>query len=115
MGARDGILLPAVRVLQTEFKNRNALILQGKQKGDIFGITMGTGKGTLMLDLEDTRFAEPAFFFVQRPEVFADFCRRCEVEDLSVMEYIARYRRAQFEEWTRAEYPQLLPPNALRE
>ena len=60
-----------------------------------------------MVDLENTLLAEPAFFFVQDPDVFADFCRRSETEDLSVMEYIALYKRAEFEEWLRLKHPQL--------
>lgn len=63
---------------------------------------------TVDIDLTDDRFAEAAFYFVQDPYEYTTFCNICFEYDLSIMEYIERYRRAAFIHWLQLNYPQLL-------
>lgn len=64
--------------------------------------------GKFDIDLSDERFAEAAFYFVQDPYEQDAFVNICFDYDLSIMEYIEKYRRAAFLHWLQLNYPQLL-------
>lgn len=50
-------------------------------------------------DLENWELAEDIYNFVGLPDVFDDFCRRCATEDLSLAEYVSRYKFEDFRKW----------------
>ena len=43
-------------------------------------------------------FAEPLYHFIEE-RCFDDFCKKCQEEDLSIAEYVKRYKMQSFREY----------------
>lgn len=56
------------------------------------------------LDVSDPYFAEAIFHFVSDLEVFEDFCLKSIEEDLSIAEYVQKYRKSDFSVWFEKHY-----------
>lgn len=52
-----------------------------------------------MIDLTDWKYAEAIYCFIQLPYIRDDFSERAELENLSMAEYVQRYKLEEFAEF----------------
>lgn len=52
----------------------------------------------------DCEVAEAIFFFCQQDEIWDDLCDKVIAEDLSMLEYVYKYRFVEFGQWCQECY-----------
>lgn len=52
----------------------------------------------------DFEVAEAIYNFVGLPDIFKDFCRKCQDNDLSLAEYVYLFRRNEFTAYCEKKY-----------
>ena len=52
------------------------------------------------MDIYSDEASETLWWYVNQIEIFEDFCVKNQLEDLSILEYVVRYRLDDFKAWS---------------
>lgn len=56
------------------------------------------------MDIYSDEASETLWWYVNQIEIFEDFCVKNQLEDLSILEYVVRYRLEDFKAWSLSEF-----------